>query len=293
MTTSGSNDYAAFRRALRRVAPTLQRDLPWIGHPDPWAVYVSEVMLQQTQTSRVVGPWERFLEAFPSPTACANAPLAHVLKLWAGLGFHRRAKALHEAAKGMRDQHGGQVPSTVEALKALPGIGDYTAHAVACFAFGTPVAVLDTNVGRVLARAVSNRTLAVREAQALAQEVLDVKQPAQFNQTMLDLGAQFCKSSPLCDECPMSGLCRWRNEGGEDPAPTSAGVSKPQSTFKGSDRQVRGRILAVLREGRISAAKLRAHLHDIDTIRYESLLEGLVLEGMVERSARSLQLTGD
>lgn len=293
MTTSGSNDYATFRRALRRATTSLKRDLPWIAHGDPWAIFVSEVMLQQTQTSRVIEPWERFLEAFPTPTKCADAPLAEVLKLWAGLGFHRRAKFLHESAKVMRDEYRGRVPETVAELKALPGIGDYTANAVACFAFGVPVAVLDTNVGRVLSRAVTNRTLDVKEAKQLAQEVLDQKNPASFNQAMLDLGAQFCKSSPLCETCPIESECSWRQHGGKDPAPQSAGVSKPQSTFKGSDRQVRGRILAVLREGRTSALSLRKQLSDIDMIRYESILEGLVVDGLVERKARSLQLRGE
>ena len=137
-----------------------------MNDPRPWAVLVSEVMLQQTQTSRVVEPWRRFLERFPTPTSCADAPLSTVLTVWAGLGYPRRAKAIHDAARVMRDDHDGAVPREVAQLLQLPGVGEYTAHAVASFAFAKPVAVLDTNVGRVLARAIENRTLRHREARA-------------------------------------------------------------------------------------------------------------------------------
>ena len=125
--------------------------MPWIG-TDPWSVLVSEVMLQQTQTSRVIGPWTRFLEAFPTPTSCADASLSEVLRLWSGLGYHRRAKALHDAAIMIRDDFGGMVPRQVDELRRLPGVGEYTANAVGSFAFGHRVAVIDTNVGRVLGR---------------------------------------------------------------------------------------------------------------------------------------------
>ena len=113
-------------------------------------------MLQQTQVSRVIEPWEKFLKSFPTPTRCADASLAEVLKLWGGLGFSRRAKALHETAKLIRDQHKGKVPATVEELRSLPGVGEYTANAIASFAFSAPVAILDTNVGRILSRGVAN-----------------------------------------------------------------------------------------------------------------------------------------
>lgn len=152
MTTSGRNDYAVFRRELRRFAPEISRTLPWIGHESPWAVLVSEVMLQQTQTSRVIEPWTKFLERFPTPRSCADVALAEVLGAWRGLGYHRRAKALHDTARVLRDEFDGVVPRTVKELRTLPGVGEYTAAAVASFAYGEHVAVLDTNVGRVLAR---------------------------------------------------------------------------------------------------------------------------------------------
>jgi A/G-specific adenine glycosylase len=256
-------------------------------------VLVSEFMLQQTQTSRVVEPWHRFLAAFPTPNACADAPLSAVLRLWSGLGFHRRAKALHEAARRVRDAHDGEVPREVRDLRSLPGVGEYTANAVASFAFAQPVAVLDTNVGRVLARALVNRTLRPAEARALAQELVPRRDSASFNQGMLDLGARYCRSSPLCADCPVARACRWRLEGGVDPAPRSAGVSRPQSAFEGSDRQVRGRVLAALRASALTSAQLRSCLDGVEPGRYGSILAGLVDDGLVERRGRVVRLVGD
>ena len=194
-------------------------------------------MLQQTQTSRVIEPWRRFVAAFPTASACADASLADVLRLWEGLGYHRRAKALHEAARLIRDEFGGVVPSEVPALRSLPGVGEYTAHAVASFSFGRPVAVLDTNVGRVLARAVENRTLSAREARGVAHALLPRRDVASFNQSMLDLGAQFCRSSPRCDDCPVARVCRWRLEGGADPAPRVSYMRLPHPSGVTFDAQ--------------------------------------------------------
>ena len=292
MTTSGSNDYATFRRVLRRSANGLARPLPWIGHPDPWAVLVSEFMLQQTQTSRVVEPWSRFLEALPTPTACANASLATVLRLWSGLGYNRRAKALHEAARRIRDHFNGAVPGDVEQLRSLPGVGEYTANAIASFAFSRRVAVLDTNVGRVLARAIENRSLTMSEARQVAVELLPTTKVAAFNQAMLDLGATYCKAAPRCPECPLARVCRWHLDGGPDPAPRSAGVSRPQSTFQGSVRQVRGRILKELRSTNWPESDLRSYLGSTESIRFDDILQSLILEGLVERSGTIVRLAG-
>jgi A/G-specific adenine glycosylase len=291
MTTSGSSP-ADFRRALRRARASLQRDLPWAGHPDPWAVLVSEFMLQQTQVSRVREPWTRFLVVLPTPTACADAPLSRVLRLWEGLGYHRRAKALHDAARVIRDDFAGTVPSEVSQLRSLPGVGEYTANAVASFAYHRRVAVLDTNVGRVLARALANRPLSLPEARAVAQDLLPVKDSAAFNQSMIDLGARFCRSSPLCAVCPLSRACRWRLEGGLDPAPGSAAVSKRQPTFAGSTRQLRGRVLAELRTGPRTRTRLLQSL-DGDVSRGAAVLEQLERDGLVQRRGRTLQLVGD
>jgi A/G-specific adenine glycosylase len=278
---------------LRRVAPAISRDLPWIDHDDPWAVLVSEFMLQQTQTSRVLGPWRSFLDAYPTPKDCADASLESVLQRWSGLGYHRRAKALHDAARRIRDEFNGEVPSDVADLRSLPGVGDYTANAVASFAYGKSVAVLDTNVGRILSRALENRTLRTSEAREAAQALLSKRESRAFNQAMLDLGAQFCRSSPRCDVCPVASVCRWRLEGGIDPAPKSAAVSRPQPAFAGSDRQVRGRILAALREEPQSRAQLRARLRDVGDDRTTNVLASLIRDGLVARSGRLIHLSRD
>ncbi|MHB1209270.1 MAG: HhH-GPD family protein [Acidimicrobiales bacterium] len=290
MTTSGSNDYATFRRALRRAAPGLQRPLPWIRHPDPWAILVSEIMLQQTQTSRVVEPWTLFLQRFPTPGECADAPLSSVLTLWGGLGFPRRAKALHTTARMIRDDFDGVVPSDVRSLRSLAGVGEYTANAIASFAFGQRVAVLDTNVGRIVSRAITNRSLSAREARDVTQALLPRSDVAAFNQALLDLGAQYCRSSPLCATCPVRRSCAWRRLGGADPAPTSAGVSRPQGAFVGSNRQIRGRVLAVLREGPASRTKLELSLPDVEADRRELIVQGLIEDGLVEGTHRGIRL---
>ncbi len=250
-------------------------------------------MLQQTQTSRVIGPWSRFLEAFPTPTDCANASLSDVLRLWGGLGYHRRAKALHDAARVIRDDFAGTVPSEVDDLRRLPGVGEYTANAVGSFAFGHHVAVIDTNVGRVLARAVANRTLQHAEARTHARALLPRTDVASFNQAMLDLGAQFCVANPRCGTCPVARVCRWNLDGGPDPAPRSAGVSRPQSIFQGSDRQTRGRVLAALREGPCSMSDLLTTMPGVDESRGDALVDALVIDGLVERRGRLVSLAGD
>ena len=173
---------------------------------------------------------------------------------------------------------------------ALPS--PYTANAVASFAFDEPVAVLDTNVGRVLSRALALRSLQAREAQALATRLLPRSGVAGFNQTMLDLGAQYCGRVPKCAACPVRSACRFWREGGEDPAPGSAGVSRPQARFAGSDRQVRGRVLRALHDGPLDRGALLARLADIDEARLGALLETLVGEGLVGRRRQSYVLGG-
>jgi A/G-specific adenine glycosylase len=289
-TTPGSSDYAAFRRALRRVAPALRRDLPWINDPRPWAVLVSEVMLQQTQTSRVVEPWRRFLELFPTPSRCADAPLSAVLTAWTGLGYPRRAKALHGAARVIRDDFDGNVPSDVASLRQLPGVGEYTAHAVASFAFHRPVAVLDTNVGRVLARALENRTLGHNEARSRAAQLMPARNSARFNQAMLDLGAQFCRAEPRCDACPVRAHCAWRREGGNDPAPQSAAVSRTQTTFAGSNRQLRGLVLRALTEKPHTVRQLARVVCDVPSSRRRDVLDSLVRDGLITRQGVTYSL---
>lgn len=280
------------RRALARAAPGLARDLPWIAHRDPWAIYVAEVMLQQTSTARVREPWRRFLERFATPSACADAPLADVVTSWRGLGYPRRAKALHDAARIMRDEFAGAVPDTVAQLRRLPGVGPYTASAVASFAFARRVAVLDTNVARVVSRAVANRSLSLAEAREAATALLPARAAARHNQAVMDLGAQFCRARPRCGDCPLARVCRWRREGGADPAPTSGGVSRPQAPFAGSDRELRGRVLAAVGDAPRTPGTLRRLLGAQDPARVDAAVEGLVRDGLVERSRVGVRLAG-
>lgn len=236
-------------------------DLPWRATRDPWAVLVSEAMLQQTQVARVVPRWHRFLDRFPSPVACAEAPVGEVVTEWAGLGYNRRAVNLHRSATVIVERHDGAVPDDLEALRALPGVGPYTARAVLAFAFERDVAVVDTNVGRILARQ-SGARLTASEAQARADALVPAGRGWSWNQGLLDLGALICtKRSPSCERCPTASTCVWFADGAAapDPAIGSAAVSGGQSRFSGSFREGRARLLDVLRTGEsVSPDRLRA-----------------------------------
>lgn len=232
------------------------RDLPWRRTRDPWAVLVSESMLQQTQVARVEPRYQQFLEAFPSPAACASASLGAVVTAWAGLGYNRRAVNLHRCAVALVTEHGGALPDDLPGLLALPGIGPYTARAILAFAFERDVGVVDTNAARVLART-AGRSLRPREAQAAADQVVPEGAGWWWNQAMLDLGALLCRSrTPGCATCPVARWCQWRGDDRRsDPAVGSAGVTGRQSRFEGSDRQGRGRLVDALRRDGVVAAE--------------------------------------
>ncbi|MGA0271949.1 MAG: A/G-specific adenine glycosylase [Ilumatobacteraceae bacterium] len=257
------------------------RDLPWRRTRDPWGVLVSEVMAQQTQVARIIPRWEAFMERFPTPESLAEAPLADLLRLWQGLGYPRRARALHEAARRIRDS--GRFPSTVEQLMDLPGVGPYTARAVAAFAFDLDVGVLDTNVGRLLARLAGER-LRPAAAQTMADDLVPKGDAWIWNQVVMDFGATVCTArSPRCDHCPVSGRCAWAGSTERaDPAQGSAGVSGKQARFEGSDRQARGRLLAALVDGPILAVAV-AVVMDRDSAVADRLLADLVAEGLCRR----------
>jgi A/G-specific adenine glycosylase len=238
------------QRALLAWSERTRRDLPWRRTRDPWAILVSELMLQQTQVARVEPKFHAFLERLPTPQACADAGVGEVVRLWAGLGYNRRAVNLHRCATILVDRHGGQLPDQLDALLALPGIGPYTARAVLAFAFERDTGVLDTNAARVHAR-LGGRPLKLRDAQAAADAAVPPGRGWAWNQAMLDLGATVCTArSPSCADCPVAAHCAWDGAGhpAPDPAIGSAGVSGKQSTFEGSDRQGRGRLVDVLRE---------------------------------------------
>jgi A/G-specific adenine glycosylase len=280
---------AALSDEQRRVldwAAAHRRDLPWRDTRDPWAVLVSEVMLQQTQVDRVVQRWRRFLGRWPDTATCAAASLAEVLGEWQGLGYPRRAKALHATAREIQDRHGGRFPDRLEQLLALPGIGPYTARAVLAFAFEHDVAVLDTNVGRILARR-AGESLTSRVAQASADDWVPPGHGWAWNQGLLDLGATRCRpTEPRCGDCPVAAGCEWHRRGhpSPDPAAGSASVSRRQARFEGSRRQARGKLLAALTEGPLTSDQVAAaHAGEV--------VESLVADGLVERLADgSLQL---
>lgn len=238
------------------------RDLPWRATRDPWAVLVSELMLQQTQVPRVVERWVRFLDRFPTVAACAAAPLASVVEEWAGLGYNRRAVHLHRTARRCVEVHGGALPTSLDELLALPGVGPYTARAVLVFAHERDIGLVDTNAGRFVARALAGRPMRPAEAQARADWAVPTGQGWAWGQAVFDLGASVCtKRSPRCDVCPIRSHCSWALAGCPEPDPIggSAGVSAPQSRFEGSDRQGRGRLVDALRVGPVAAVDL-AHV---------------------------------
>lgn len=258
------------------------RELPWRTTRDPWAVLVSEIMLQQTQVSRVVERHGEFMTLFPDPSACAAAPVAHVIQLWDGLGFNRRAVNLWKAANVIRDDHGGRVPADLSALLALPGIGPYTARAILAFAFERDVGVVDTNVGRLLARW-TNQRLTNRHAQDLADALVPRDTGWLWNQSLFDFAnAQCLRRDPVCQECVLHPVCGWRGQG-DDPAANSAGVSGGQSRFEGSRRQVRGRLVKALRAGPVQREQVNSFTttnHPVETVRL--IVDSLVAEGLAE-----------
>jgi A/G-specific adenine glycosylase len=207
---------AAFGRALLAWFDACRRDLPWRRTADPYAILVSEVMLQQTQASRVAEYWPRFMERFPTVRGLAASPVDDVLAAWSGLGYYRRARSLHETARAVAMDHAGVLPASSRELRRLPGVGEYTAAAVASIAFGEVVPVLDANVARVLSRVLALRagpatSAGRRRLLAEAARLIDRARPGDWNQAMMELGAVVCRPvSPRCAECPVRRHCLGR-----------------------------------------------------------------------------------
>jgi A/G-specific adenine glycosylase len=270
--------------ALLAWSDGTRRALPWRATRDPWAILVSELMLQQTQVSRVIPIWTAFMARFSVPATCAAADAGEVIERWAGLGYNRRALNLHRSAVVICARHGGVVPGELAALLALPGVGRYTARAVLAFAFERDVGVVDTNAARVLARAVAGRTLRPLEVQALADANVVPGRGWAYNQAILDLGAGVCTARrPACGHCPLQAVCAWRQQpqGHPDPATGSAGTSGRQSVFAGSDRQGRGRLISALRLGPLSATGLaQAAGWPDDEVRTARAVASLVADGL-------------
>ena len=239
-------------------------------------------MLQQTRAERVVPAWRAFLDAYPTPPALAAAPLGAVLRLWQGLGYPRRARDLHATATLVTERHDGRLPDDLDALLALPGIGPYTARAVLAFAHERDVAVVETNIARVLARAAGER-LTPRRVQATADALVPVGRGWVWNQALMDLGAAVCRPAPRCPDCPIRTTCRWNLAGRPEPDPAvgSAGVSVAQAPYAGSDRQRRGELLRAVHDGPRPVA-------DFD----RRILDGLVADGLVVITGSHVRLPG-
>jgi A/G-specific adenine glycosylase len=267
---------------------TAARDLPW-RRPgvDAWAVLVSEVMLQQTPVARVEPVWREWVARWPSPADLAAASPGDVIRAWGKLGYPRRALRLREAAVAVTERHGGVVPRDVAALEALPGVGTYTARAVACFGYGTPQPVVDTNVRRVVARLVHGRAEAAPAratdlADVTALAPVDPARAVRFSVAAMELGALVCVAgTPRCAVCPVHEACAWRIAG----CPAHDGPPRRAQRFAGTDRQVRGRLLDVLRgaDGPVDAPALEAAWDD--AAQRSRCLDSLLVDGLVEQTA--------
>jgi A/G-specific adenine glycosylase len=252
------------------------RDLPWRHTSDPYRILVSEVMLQQTQAERVVPRYEHFVARFPTVGALAGAPLADVLEAWSGLGYNVRARRLRDAARRIAAEGW---PTTPDGLRALPGVGPYTAAAVAAFAFGCDVPAIDTNVRRVVSRW-AGRPLQGATLQHIAAEVME-GDPAHWNQAMMELGATLCGArSPRCDDCPVDRWCA---------DPTVYEPPPRQGRFEGSARQIRGAVLRALARRWASIETIQASI-GLGAEEVGRALASLAADGLVEVSKRSARL---
>lgn len=265
-----------------------QRDLPWRQpSASAWSVMVSEFMLQQTPVARVLPVHAAWLEAWPTPALLAATSPGEAVRAWGRLGYPRRALRLHAAAKEIVARHDGQVPSSYDDLLALPGVGDYTAAAIASFAFGARHVVLDTNVRRVFARAVGGVEFpapsVTRAERDLATDLLPAEEDAAtWAVAVMELGALVCTAaSPSCERCPVAGLCAWRAAG----HPAYDGPPRKVQAWAGTDRQCRGRLLSVLREahGPVHRSRLDAAWTSED--QRERCLASLVADGLLVQTS--------
>jgi A/G-specific adenine glycosylase len=271
------------------------RDLPW-REPGttPWSVLVSEIMLQQTPVARVVPAYRGWLDRWPTPAALAAEPAGEAIRQWGRLGYPRRALRLHQTATMVTERHGGIVPQDIDALLALPGIGSYTAAAVASFAFGQRHAVLDTNVRRVLARLVTGQpqprsTPSVAERR-MAESLLPAEPAvaARWSVAVMELGALVCTAaSPRCPDCPVARHCAWLAAGRPEAGTghrngTGSGTGRRTQRYDGTDRQCRGRLLAVLRDGGGPVTQADLDVVWADRAQRARALDGLVADGLVD-----------
>jgi A/G-specific adenine glycosylase len=243
-------------------------------------------MLQQTQASRVAPAFEAFITRFPTVDALADSSRGDVLREWAGLGYHRRAVALHEAARIVRRDHAGRIPSDLSTLRTLPGVGEYTAAAVASLGYGLPVAAVDTNVRRIWARVVHGAEPDEVPAVRLRRDAgawLDRAHPASWNQAVMDLGRTVCRPAPRCGECPLRQWCRFAATGR-----SGRGSTRPQGSFEGSLRQVRGAVVAHLRERSPSTVGSVTTATGYGPATVADAIRGLAHDGVVDATPAAL-----
>lgn len=279
-----SSDIAGFHAKVLDWYAHNARELPWRDEPSAWAVMVSEFMLQQTPVSRVLPVFALWMERWPSPAALAAEAPGEAVRAWGRLGYPRRALRLHAAAVAIIADHDGEVPSDHDALLALPGVGSYTAAAIASFAFDQRHVVLDTNVRRVFSRvrdgvAFPAPSTTAAERESAGQLLPGPSEASRWAAGTMELGAVVCTArSPRCAECPVQDFCRWRALG----YPVYDGPKRPTQSYDGTDRQCRGRILQILREAHGPVGKAEIDLvWEMDDQR-ERALDGLVADGLVE-----------
>ena len=266
------------------------RDLPWRAPgATPWSVLVSEIMLQQTPVARVWPEYLRWIARWPTPAALAAEPAGEAIRQWGRLGYPRRALRLHETATILTARHGGKVPADRDTLLALPGIGSYTAAAVASFAFGQRHAVLDTNVRRVLARLVAGQPRAAAPSVAerrLAESLLPAEPAvaARWSVAVMELGALVCTAaSPRCDTCPVAGDCAWLAAGRpEEPKNSRELAGRRSQRYDGTDRQCRGRLLAVLRDSGVPVSRADFDAAWPGQAQLARALDGLIADGLAD-----------
>ncbi|GAB4075930.1 HhH-GPD family protein [Nostocoides australiense] len=281
-------------RAVLQWYAVAGRDLPW-REPScsPWGVFVSEVMAQQTPIARILPAWQAWLRRWPTPADLAAAPVGEAIRAWDRLGYPRRAVNLHAAARAMVERHDGHVPSDPEELRALPGVGDYTAAAVSSFAFGNPLVVIDTNVRRVLVRIALGQAQAAPSLTKAERELAATWQPRArsdanaWNVAAMELGALVCTArAPRCSDCPVAALCAWHQAGN----PAYDGPARGGQGYEGTDRQLRGRILALLRAADHPLEPALIEALDPDPERVRRLVGALAREGLLEHSRSGYHL---
>jgi A/G-specific adenine glycosylase len=275
------------------------RPLAFRRTTDPYAILVSEAMAQQTQAARAAEYWERFMTVFPTVEVLAAATPADVLRAWAGLGYDRRALALWRTARVIVERYGGRVPATVAELQALPGVGPYTARAVAALAYGLPVGAVDVNVRRVLGRIVAGASagdLTAQDVQALADAIVPVDQPGAWTHAVMDVGATVCNPrAPRCDACPAQPWCRFAADAAakaasadRTPAPSSRAARERPAQFESTNRWLRGRILDRLRAADGDAwVALDDDIGTHDRARVRAAARAMAVDGVLELEPRT------